>query len=369
MVERVRTVQKNNEKSRMEIEKTYGEKWYSFIFDNILNFWVNLIASGAFNYWAHNYVKPIKWLGDKTPFQYFEAVRDGIERKLPTSMRGIDGKPSTVATAMANALTLVTAGHFVMIPSVWIGAKIKAPFVRWMDRNHYGANADDDSRIAERHRRLDTDPRPTLFGSVIGRIGTMLATQVYSFGIGGSTNLIRSAGNRLGNKTLQKFNGLDPITEEAGLVLGKAYADRRPQSTEGWNKWAQSKGFGWSKDQINHPTNGIDTKKPYNYFIEDMSRYIFLDVIYTWITSSSIHWFIDNVKKVVPGMTYTPKAARRHAIHHAVPAARFMPDDDIVKNKEKERPRKEDRPRLRVSQIENFSTVSAQRAADLGVTN
>src|SRR5689334_12134103 len=107
--------------SKLEVEKTYGEKIHSFIFDQALNFWANLILSGMFNHWAHNRSEPLKLLGNKSPMDYYENTRSWIRNRLPESLRG----PKGPATAMANTFTLSIPGHIIMIPSVWLGAKIK----------------------------------------------------------------------------------------------------------------------------------------------------------------------------------------------------------------------------------------------------
>ena len=358
---------KAEEHSRLEAEPTYGEKVYSFVFDNLINFWVNLLFSGAFNYWAHNYTKPLKWLGNKTPFEYYEKLRHSIESGLPKNLKGTDGKPGTVAGAMANAFTLTAAGHIIMIPSVWLGAKIKAPFVRYFDRMHYGQDAEDDYRIAERHVKIDTAPRPTLFGAVLGRLGSMLATQTYAFTIGGEVNAIRWLGKKLGNQTLQKFSGLDKISESAGILVGRTTVENLPGLSDSSNKWAVKNDFGWSADQL-----AAGNKPPYTHFIQDMSRYVFLDVIYTAITASVIHPTIEFLRKSVPGTTYVEKLGKYMPKTRYTPKPREHVTVHIKVNGEDTTSvevNTDEKPKTRIARVENRSTVADAPTREVGAAS
>ena len=368
MVAKSRTDNEESKKpSRLEAEPTYGEKVYSFIFDNLINFWVNLIASGAFNYWAHNYTKPLKWLGNKTPFEYYEKLRGSIEGILPKNLRGADGKPGTIASAMANAFTLTTAGHFIVIPSVWLGAKIKAPFVRMMDRMHYGKDAEDDYRIAERHQKIDEAPRPTFFGSVLGRIGSMLATQFYAFTLGGSVNVFRWFGEKQKIEPLKKFTGLDKLSEDAGIWVGKTTVENLPGLSKASNAWAAQNGFGWSADQLQ-----AGNQPPYTHFIQDMSRYIFLDVIYTAITSSVIHPTLQFLRQNVPGTTYVEKLGKYLPKTKYTPKPREHVTVSIKVNGEQATEVEvstDQKPKSQVSRIENRTTIADAPTRELGAAS
>lgn len=53
---------KNKNTQALNAEKTFGEKTYDFVFNNLINFWANLGISAAFTYWVNHSTKPI-WKG------------------------------------------------------------------------------------------------------------------------------------------------------------------------------------------------------------------------------------------------------------------------------------------------------------------
>lgn len=354
------------EEYKIPVERTYGEKVHAFIFDNFLNFWVNLIASGAFNYWVHNYSKPVKMLGNVTPFTRYENLRDFIKKALPQSARGDRGP----ATAMADVFTLLLPGHVVMIPSVWIGSKFKEPIVKWLDRMHYGRDAEQDLHIAERHRKLEIDPRPSLFGAVMGRIGTMVATQFYARTIGGRDNVVQWSGTKVANKTgqaLQKFPGIDKFSSDIGLAAGKAFKGNFKARTDKLNEMARKWHFDWSPDQKAHLTPGPDGKFPaYDHFPEDFGRYLALDVIYTSITAMTIHPFINWMRKWIPGMTYKGQNAKEENTS----SARTLRRNTVPEGPAHQRPTEYNQSGRYVSNVRYESALdNVQRSAEIGAVN
>ena len=283
---------------------------------------MNLTFSAAVTYLVTHSTKPMK-----IPFVKEPTSLSTMQQKLTKAMHdmpimNVFGKESVydihnpvsntrtrAANTLSNILTLTSAGHLVMIPSVWIGAKVKAPMVRYLDRKHYGDEAMDDPALQARHAALDTEERPTLFGSVVGRMGTMAATQVVGYTIGNDLNLIRHAGKTLKVGALEKFNGLDELTGVLGKHSGRAIEEIAPNLTKTMDKTMADGRFkmDWSVNQKLHDPSL--RSKPYSGSAQHMGKYLAQDVLYSAVTAVSISPVISFCKKFIPGMTYTPKGA------------------------------------------------------------
>jgi hypothetical protein len=309
-------------------DKTYGEKTYDLIFNNLINFWVNLIASAAFTYWVTHSQKPIKLPFIAKEFSPPSVVQQKIAKGIhnwpimgvfgPKGEYDIANPPSNkrgkAANNAANVLTLVTAGHPILILSVWLGAKIKAPFVMALDRKHYGDEAMDDPSLKARHEALEVAERPTLLGAVVGRIGTIFATQFTVYTIGNPDNLLNWVGRKLHIPGVKSFPGMDHTAEVIGNKAGLAVEELFPNNTGRMDNFLRTDSHGahkfdWSAKQIQE--NPALKSEPYQRSAQHMGKYLAQDVLYTAVTASTITPAIHFIKKFIPGMTYTPEAARR----------------------------------------------------------
>lgn len=288
--------------------KTFGEKAYSGIFDWGINFGVNLVLSAAFTHYVKHASKPIwknasfgKGFFHEAPEKAFENVRNWMQRTTKFS--------ENTAARMADALTLTTAGTVVMIPSVWLGAKIKADFVQSLDNWRYGKDAvENDSWLQARHDQIEHGPKPTLIGAVVGRAGTMAAVQLTAATIGSNTNLLKKLGDSTNINWLKNFEGLDHYSKKIGHAAGTAITDAMPEASVKLDRYARRIGFHHSAEQIT-ADNKLSTHTPYTGALADFSRYTALDTMYTAVTMFTIHPIINAAKSVLPGMTYsdTPK--------------------------------------------------------------
>lgn len=303
-------------------DTTYGEQRFHRIFNVGINFWVNLIASAAFTYWASHSKTPFKipFIGKESlsPLQRQEHLAEGLH-KLPF-MKAFGEKLSekrlSAARTMANVLTLLTAGHFIMIPGVYIGAKLKPKLVEKWDRAHYGDEAMEDPSIKLRHAAVAAEERPTFFGSVMGRVGTVFATQATAYTIGNRNNIPSKLGEKFAAlRWFKGLRGIDYFTEMLGSKLGSAFTEIFPNAVAKLNRTLAKKGYGWSSSQLElHPElknqvyGTVDKIKDIGGGApEHFGRFLIADITYTVVTACTIKPAINFFKRFIPGMTYKPK--------------------------------------------------------------
>ncbi len=345
-------------------EKTYGERMYHRIFDVGTNFWVNLILSGIFTFWVKHYEKPI-W-GEGTMLGklgignnwYSSHIKKNVQnlgdmhaagikwlangRFLKSEIFGL--KTETLrekrAESIVNVFTLQTPGHFIMIPSVVLGGKYKSKIVEYFDRKHYGDAAMNSDEMKERHHRVAMEERPTFMGAVMGRIGGM----AINMGLG---SLIGSPDNLLNKLGLKNFKGIDPTAGKVGEHVASALHDVSPKSMGKANEWLAKNGFN-------------ETGK-----VNELSRFLAQDVMYTISTSSTIHPVVNFMRRILPGMTVKPvespakiiaaEAPTLRTTHAAKEAAK---ETTIEKEEAQHHPRHHDKPSHHVTHAHKESTVA-----------
>lgn len=298
---------------------TYGERKYSRIFDVYLNFFVNLFASAAFTTWMSHARNPIRIPFTKKELIPYKVQTSWAEALHKLPVMGLFGDKESsarmsVSKTLAGILSLTTAGHFVMIPSVWIGSKFKSQLVEKWDRQHYGDDAMEDSSLKLRHAMIAAEERPTLLGAFLGRVGTVVATQVTGYTVGNATNIPRMIGSKFSPLGfLKNFKGLDYFTELMGSKVGSVMTEAAPDATKKVNSYFARKNFGWSIGQEDvHPelkgmTYGSTTPKGHGGGIpEHFGRNLVADILYTVVTATTISPAINFLKKYIPGITYKP---------------------------------------------------------------
>lgn len=291
-------------------DKTYGERMYQHVFGQFLNFGVNLLTSAAFSLWAASSRKQIRL---PLVMNHAETPRD-IQTRMAVWLEGskpvqwiLRNEPSHDARlkrahAITEVFTLLIPGHFIMIPSVWFGAKVKPAFVRWFDRRHYGENAEADPSIAYRHELIDAEAKPTLLGATVGRFGTAALTTTTSLLIGSEKNMLNKVPG------LEKFPGVNPMAAQLGEVIGGSAAREIPALSR-WND-KLSAGLTWSAKQEErnlHLMPDLKNKRTYNQGIQDYVGFTSMDTLYTLITATAIKPILSMLRHV-PGMTYSTHA-------------------------------------------------------------
>lgn len=278
---------------------------------------MNLLVSAGFTYWVNHSLRTFKLPGHaeaKRPAQYQKELAGWMKNHLPIMgwFKHAETKQE-IASNMAGVLTLTAAGHVVMIPSVWLGAKIKAPLVKALNRMHYGAEAMDDPTLATRHAAIEAEERPTLLGSVVGRLGTIFATQATAYTLGSSINIIKTIGERTPLKFMSRFHGLDNMTSQLGDNFGGAISAMAPKRTEAING-ALRKNYGFSLRQLEqHPEIAPLSYGQKNLtghgggLPEHYGKYLVSDIMYSFVTAVSIAPAINFFKKFIPGLTYKPE--------------------------------------------------------------
>jgi hypothetical protein len=281
-------------------DKTHGEKVYDLVFNKALNFWINLFTSAAFSLWAAHSTHKVPFMREgTTPRVVQQKLADALEKSWMMRFIKDDATRQDRAFARAETLTLVTPGHFIMIPSVWLGAKIKPAFVRYFDRKYYGDEAMDDPSLAYRHQLIDAEAKPTLLGATVGRIGTVAATQVTAALIGTDNNLVNKAGKALGIKGIAESKGLNQYAGKIGDTVGDGIRNMAPGTIDKLNN-KLSRGLDWSEAQRKSTR---DTSGVYNRGVQNFVKYTALDTLYTMVTAGSIHPIMKMIRNL-PGMTY-----------------------------------------------------------------
>ncbi len=294
-------------------EKTYGERVYTRVFDWGLNYWANLLASAGFSQWASNSTKEIKIFGfDKAaPRVLQEKLGDWISKlslmngykERQIAKHGLEDGMKFVSKrgfAMAESLTLLVPGFAVMIPSVWLGAKIKPMFVEWFNKRHYGDDAMEDPSLKARHQAIRAEEQPTLLGTVVARLGTVGAVQLSAKLIGSESNTINWIGEKSNIASLKKFNGINPAAETIGVGLGNSLPASIKQTL---NAKASKWGLSWSNQQMKIGKTGT-----YDQTAQDLSKYIAMDTMYTAVSAGTIRPFLKLLRHI-PGMSHKPKVA------------------------------------------------------------
>lgn len=297
-------VVENTDISPLAKDKTYGEKKYEFYFNRVLNFWTNLFGSAAFSLWAAHSTGNVPFMKEGvTPRQVQQNLAQWIEKTPVITMmkQGADVQKRR-AFSMAETFTLLTPGHFIMIPSVWLGAKLKPFLVRRWDKQHYGPGSENDPTLAYRHRLIDAEAKPTFLGAVVGRFGTVLATQATARLIGSDENFVNTLGKKTGARWAEKFPGMNPLAEIAGDKIGDGLAGVAPGPVGWMNNRASNLKLDWSEAQKAAGRSGT-----YNRMTQNYIKYTAMDTLYTLVTASTIHPIMRIVQRI-PSMTYTTQA-------------------------------------------------------------
>jgi hypothetical protein len=210
--------------------------------------------------------------------------------------------------ARARSITLLLPGFLVVIPTVWLGAKIKPWFVETLNRWHYGNEAMDDPTLKARHQAIAAEARPTFLGALFGRFGTMIAAQLTAQTMGSKDNFVNKIGDKYNNESLKKF-GIDPFTKTVGESIGGSL----PLGLrERYNGFARRRGLDWSEEQV----KVFGKTGAYNTATEDLSRFIAADTVYTMVTALTIHPVLK-LLQYVPFMSYKPKVPKNSATFDA----------------------------------------------------
>lgn len=300
-------------------DKTYGERVYHGVFDWGLNYWANLLASAGFSQYAEHATRPIKLPGMKeadTPrglqqklanwFKESDPWMKSLHKKLEQTEGAAKAAEVVAERSMARArsLTLLMPGFLIVIPTVWIGAKIKPWLVEKLDARHYGAEAMDDPTLKARHQAIAAEARPTFLGTCIARLGTMFMVQFTAQAVGSKNNFVNKFGEKVENESLKKF-GIDPFTQSVGESLGGALPEG---IRERYNNFTRSKGLDWSQEQVAK----FGRSGPYNTATQDLGRFIAADTVYTMVTALTIHPLLK-LLRYVPFMSYKPKVPANSA--------------------------------------------------------
>lgn len=324
---------------------TFGEGVHKFVFGNVVNFWINLGISAGFTYFVKHSKTPI--FGASNPDAFYNKTVNGVN-SLVSRIPGIsEGKARGTSKAMADALLLTTGGTVVMWPSIWLGEKFKAPMVKALDRLRYGKDAvENDPSLQYRHMKLDTERKPTALGAFISRFVAMAVVQVAAFFAGHSENFINNAGKKHDIGPLKKFPGVDPLAEKIGDGIGHGMVTVFPEQSEKLNAKLFQKNYG-AADVPNASNTGRA--------IQDFSKYVSIDTLYTLLTALSIGPIVGLLKKL-PGMSYDPQKAKKAEAPARTPAATATASTRVITQREEE---ESTAPKIQVSEIRHDERLHA----------
>lgn len=379
----------------LSTNRTFGEKVHHAIFDVGINFILNLTLSAAFTHWVSHSQKSFTLFSKE-----FEAPSK-IQRKVAKAIHDIPGllRPFgkreayeidkiplnntrvSVATTMSQILTLTAIGHPIMIPSVWLGAKVKAPMVAWLNRRHYGDEAMQSDDMQKRQAMIDAAERPTLLGATVGRLGTILATQTVGYTIGNASNIIGFTGRKLGIPVIKEFKGLDAVTEWMGEKGGGIVRNMLPKKAEALDIALRDKHeFSFSTNQkqmmpalANKPYGTLLTNENGKTIgggggFEHFGRYLISDILYTLVTASTIMPVINFMKHHARGLTYHPTvSADTQAVldKHQLNARSYqfserIPEQALANPADDSRPKANENtiPNTRINRIETQQRIA-----------
>lgn len=340
-------------------EKTFGEKKHAMIFGTAINFWVNLLSSAGFTFWVAHSTSKIKLPGMENavaPREIQNKLSAWVENQF--FMKGIENSVTRGerAHSMATLFTLLIPGHLIMIPSVWLGAKYKSAIVNHYDRKHYGDEAMQSPELQKRHELIEQEDKPTIVGAIVSRVGSFIATQLVARFIGTPDNLI----NKVGAKS---FRGMDPIAIDIGGSIGEGLNKVAPETISKINKRFETHGYNWSTAQKKNATLASKVVGPYNQAVDNFSRYVTQDVLYTLVTSSTVHPILNFTKKFIPGLTYQSKSKESQ-----LPIIALPQEQEIPREKPQETAQVPNNiPAATVSHIRAESTISAKPERNVSV--
>ncbi|MEJ0010218.1 MAG: hypothetical protein WDN72_06730 [Alphaproteobacteria bacterium] len=332
---------------KLQVEPTFGEKLHHYLFNIAINFGATLAISGLFVFWVKHSIRPLPqaFFKGKLPSEYHQYVRAQFQ-KLPFVK--MFANPEKVANIMADALSINLPGTLTILPSAYFGAKYKAPIVEAIDRHHYGADAEDDPRIVERHRLIHEEHKPTLLGAVLARIGSMTASVATSWAIGAPDNLVRRFGRN--NSAIGEFQGVDAMAVRVGRNIGSAMGRAAPGINQKVDKAFDRMGVDWAHEVAGH--------EKLNSALEGWMHYTALDVMYTLVTSTTIHPFVRLIGKL-PFMSYKENRLLKH---HPDPEPAIAPLPTAVAALPPPEAKRDERPQTSVSSVQAAQRIDTPAA-------
>jgi hypothetical protein len=319
-----------HDKNGKPVRHTQGEKFYDMVFNTGINFALNLTVSAMFSHWVKNSTKPVwkdapfaKEILSRSPIAAYETIVGKLQKAPFMATFKSDASKREVASKMADLLVLTTPGWAVMVPSVWLGEKFKSDIVHAIDKQHYGREETQPDWVRQRHDTINNGKKPTFLGAFVGRAGTVGMTQLTAYTIGSEKNIFNYLGEKGNVGFLKQFRGLDNWAGKAGDAIGGTIAKTAPELSKTTNKSLRNIGFSFSHEQIEAAKPALKGDfeaiervrraggktriggKLYENGLQDFSKYVALDTLYTVVTSATIGPIVSFLKEHVPGMAYT----------------------------------------------------------------
>lgn len=253
-------------------KRTWGEKIFDRGVYGVAGYGVNLVLSALVSYAV---------LENKHGANIAKLLREKFYKK---TLR-IDNE--SLVKTLTNAFTLLMGGHIVALLMIKPAEDHKSEIVRWLDKKHYGENAELDPAIKQAHERIDHEAKPTYLGIMTARMISWLMVQAAAYTVGNKENIINKFGEKQNIDTLKKFKGIELHSKEMGTLV----ADLTPNAVHS--------GFNRLYRPLVNPEASVEHgltssgKSPLlserrNSVYKEVLEYTFMDIFYTAITAITI---------------------------------------------------------------------------------
>lgn len=254
-------------------DKTWGEKVFDRSVYGVAGYGVNLFLSALISYFI---------LENKHGAGFANFLREKFYKKT----LGLKD-PSTIDT-MTNAFTLLTGGHIVATMMIKPAEDHKSEIVRWLDKKHYGENAEQDPEIRQAHERIDHEASPTFLGILAARMSSWGIVQLAAYSVGNKENFINKFGKKYDFQGLTKFKGIELHSKDTGTFI----ADRLTPSSvrNGFNTLYKPLVNPEASGPVGLTSSGKSPllQERQKTVYKEVMEYTAMDVFYTAITAATI---------------------------------------------------------------------------------
>jgi hypothetical protein len=299
------------------IERTWGEKWFDRLIYWGNGFGVNLLLSAAITMGVN----------------HTRAGR-GVYKWLDNTYKKAGISDEYTRNQLSNAFTLLTGGHVTAV-AVKLSENRKGRFVRWLDKKHYGEDAENNPEIAAAHARIDAESQPTWKNILLSRVICWATIQATAFTVGKNDNpltygdegnLLMKFGRERNIPGIKNFS-VDGISKSVGKFLTnpsrKSLARMGDQPrfslidarlTRRQETAALTRENTYERERLARGMNArtsdeikADAFIVPKSWIEQFSIYAVMDTLYTAITAWMLKPVIRELGKELPGMRTDPK--------------------------------------------------------------
>lgn len=266
-------------------DKTWGEKVFDRSVYGGIGYGVNLGLSALVSYFI---------LENK----HGAAFKNFLQEKFYKQTLGV--KHESMAKTLTNAFTLMMGGHIVATAMIKPAEDHKGKIVRWLDKQHYGEDAELDPTIKQAHEHIDREHKPTLLGIIAARMTSWGFVQMAAYSVGNEKNLINKLGDKIGISPIKKFKGIELHSKEAGTALADHYTPSAVRNGASELLKPLVNPEGPVKNGLTSSDKSPLLSERQKTVYKEVLEYTFMDVFYTAITAFTIKPINTFLMKHVP---------------------------------------------------------------------